>query len=104
MVHPRQQPLKGCRLWEDASPLLPDGNRGTFTIITRGRSGVSADIDDRMPVWLTPGQFDDWLRVGTDEAMVILLASEPPAMEAYRASSAVSTPRNNTEELLQAVA
>lgn len=97
-------PLWAAGLWEDASPLLPDGNRGTFTVITGDSSGVSADIHDRMPVWLVPGQFDDWRRVGTDEAMAMLLASEPPAMEAYRVSRAVNTPRNNTEGLLQPVA
>jgi len=35
--------------------------------------------------------------------MAMLLASEPPAMEAYRASRAVNTPRNNRAELLDAV-
>lgn len=33
-----------------------------------------------------------------------LLASEPPAMEAYRVSRAVNTPRNNREDLLLQVA
>ncbi|EPG2418315.1 MULTISPECIES: hypothetical protein [Stenotrophomonas] len=33
-----------------------------------------------------------------------LLASETPAMEAYRVSRAVNTPRNNREDLLEAVA
>lgn len=46
------QPLLAAGLWEDTSPLLPDGNLGTFTIITGDSSGVSADIHDRMPVWL----------------------------------------------------
>jgi putative SOS response-associated peptidase YedK len=36
--------------------------------------------------------------------MAMLLASEPPAMEAYRVSRAVNTPRNNREDLLQQVA
>jgi hypothetical protein len=31
------------------------------------------------------------------------LASEPPAMEAYRVSRAVNMPRNNTDALLQAI-
>lgn len=35
--------------------------------------------------------------------MAMLLASEPPAMEAYRVSRAVNTPRNNTDALLQAI-
>lgn len=34
----------------------------------------------------------------------MLLGSEAPAMQAYRVSRAVNTPRNNTEQLLQPVA
>ncbi|MFK3845729.1 hypothetical protein [Stenotrophomonas sp. NPDC078853] len=30
-----------------------------------------------MPVWLTAGQADDWLAAEPDEAMAMLLASEP---------------------------
>lgn len=44
------------------------------------------------------------MKADADGAMAMLLASEPPAMEAYRVSRAVNTPRNNTEELLQQVA
>nr|WP_313520902.1 SOS response-associated peptidase [Stenotrophomonas pavanii] len=97
-------PLLAAGLWEDTSPLLPDGNLGTFTIITGDSSGVSADIHDRMPVWLQAGQIDEWMAASPDEAMAMLLASEPPAMEAYRVSRAVNTPRNNREDLLQQVA
>lgn len=71
-------PLLAAGLWEDTSPLLPDGNLGTFTIITGDSSGVSADIHDRMPVWLQAGQIDQWLAASPDDAMAMLLASEPP--------------------------
>ena len=36
--------------------------------------------------------------------MGMLLASETPAMEAYRVSRAVNSPRNNVPDLLAAVA
>jgi len=72
-------------------------------VITGDSSGVSADIHDRMPVWLTTSQADEWLAAGPDDAMAMLLASEPPAMDAYRVSRAVNTPRNNSEALLQPV-
>lgn len=97
-------PLLAAGLWEDTSPLLPEGNLGTFTIITGDSSGVSADIHDRMPVWLQAGQIDDWIAASADDAMAMLLASETPAMEAYRVSRAVNTPRNNAEGLLEPVA
>jgi len=34
---------------------MRNGGLGTFTVITDGSSGVSADIHDRMPVWLQLG-------------------------------------------------
>jgi putative SOS response-associated peptidase YedK len=80
---------------------MRNGGLGTFTIITGDSSGVSADIHDRMSVWLTAGQADEWLAADPDDAMAMLLASEPPAMEAYRVSRAVNTPRNNQVELLK---
>ena len=97
-------PLLAAGLWEDSSPLLPDGNLGTFTIITGASSGVSADIHDRMPVWLQASQIDDWMAASADDAMAMLLASETPAMEAHRVSRAVNTPRNNAEGLLEPIA
>ena len=97
-------PLLAAGLWEDTSPLLDPDNLGTFTVITGDSSGVSADIHDRMPVWLTAGQADEWLTAAPDDAMAMLLASEPPAMEAYLVSRAVNKPINNHEQLLQAVA
>jgi putative SOS response-associated peptidase YedK len=97
-------PLLAAGLWEDTSPLLDPDNLGTFTVITGDSSGVSADIHDRMPVWLTAGHADEWLAADPDDAMAMLLASETPAMEAYRVSRAVNTPRNNRAELLDAVA
>ncbi|WP_353087073.1 SOS response-associated peptidase family protein [Stenotrophomonas sp.] len=54
------------------------GGLGTFTIITGDSSGVSADIHDRMPAWLQPGQVDDWMAAEPDDAVAILLASKPP--------------------------
>ena len=57
-----------------------------------------------MPVWLTARQADEWLAAEPDAAMAMLLASEPPAMEAYRVSRGVNTPRNNQPALLDQVA
>lgn len=96
-------PLWAAGLWEDSSPLLGEDNLGTFTIITGDSSGVSADIHDRMPVWLVPAQAEEWMQSDANAAMAMLLASRTPPMEAYRVSRAVNTPRNNAVELLQAI-
>ncbi len=97
-------PLWAAGLWEGPSELLGRDNLGTFTVITGDSSGVSADIHDRMPVWLAPGQAEEWMATSPENAMAMLLASEPPAMEAYRVGRAVNTPRNNAKQLLQPVA
>lgn len=96
--------LWAAGLWEDSSKLLDDDNLGTFTVITGDSSGVSADIHDRMPVWLALDQAEEWMKADADGAMAMLLASEPPAMEAYRVSPAVNTPRSNAPNLLDPVA
>lgn len=43
------------------------------------------------------------MKADADDAMAMLLASETPAMEAYRVSRALTTPYNNVEQLLQPV-
>jgi putative SOS response-associated peptidase YedK len=79
---------------------MRNGSLGTFTIITGDSSGVSADIHDRMPGWLQPGQVDDWMAAEPDDAMAMLLASEPPtSMEACRVSRADGYPRSEGEFL-----
>jgi len=92
--------LWAAGLWEDTSPLLDPDNLGNFTVITGDSSGVSADIHDRMPVWLAPSQVREWIAASSEDAMAVLLASETPAMEAYRVGRGVNSPRNNTETLL----
>lgn len=78
---------------------MRNGGLGTFSIITGDSSGVSADIHDRMPVWLQPAQVDDWMAAEPDGAMAMLLASEPPtSMEACRVSRAVNSPHHNDEQ------
>jgi len=96
-------PLLAAGLWEDTSPLLDPESLGTFTVITGDSSGVSADIHDRMPVWLRADQADEWMAAGPDEAMAMLMSSEPPTMKAYRVSRAVNAPRNNSRILLQQI-
>lgn len=97
-------PLWASGLWEGPSPLLPEGNEGTFTVIVGESSGVSADIHDRMPVWVDPAHMKTWLTGSPDDAMAALLASPLPRMEAYRVSRRVNTPKNNDPSLLDPVA
>ncbi|WP_282257213.1 hypothetical protein [Stenotrophomonas sp. PS02301] len=85
------------------SPRLPVGTPGSFTFVFIATGTAYGLISNLMPVWLTAGRADDWLAAEPDDAMAMLLASEPPAMEAYRVSRAVNTPRSNTEQPLEPV-
>jgi len=96
--------LWAAGLWEPPHRLLGEGAPATFTIITGGSSGVSADIHDRMPVTIAPDLMEDWLTASPDDAMKFLLASEPPPMKAHRVSRRVNTPKNDDPELLEPVA
>lgn len=83
-----------------APALFDPDNLSTFTVITGDSSGVSADIHDLMPVWLAPGQLEEWIMADANGAIAMLLASEASATEAYRVSRAVNAPRNNQAALL----
>lgn len=74
------------------------------TILTTAPNELMATIHDRMPVILSPDDYDRWLDSGvTDPAEVQdLLKPYPGEMTAYPVSSAVNSPRNNSPELLQA--
>jgi len=94
-----EHPFWAAGLWEDHSPLLAEGNRGTFTVITGNGSGISADIHDRMPVPPAAEHFADWRRADQDDVMALLTASTPPSMQPYRVSRRVNTPPNNDPSL-----
>ena len=97
---PRFRPTNSAWTSGEASPasfaaasskLLGEDNPGTFTVITGDSNGVSTDIYDRRPVWLAPSRAEAWMRADTRDAMEMLLASEPQALDAYPVSRAVNT-------------
>jgi len=61
---------------------------------------VSADLNDRMPVWLALDQAEEWIKADANGAMAMLLVSEPPAMDAYRVNRAVNSKKYNSVESL----
>lgn len=104
-IHPTESGvLWAAGLWEPPNTALLGSDSGpTFTVITGGSSGVSADIHDRMPQWLDEAMLEDWMHAPADAAMEILQATPCPPMAAYRVSRAVNTPRNDAPELLTPV-
>ncbi len=85
----------------------PDGSvLKTYTIITTEANELMADIHDRMPVILHPGDEELWLDPGiTDPAQILPLLKPYPAQEMalYPVSRLVNKPENDVPETLQAV-
>jgi putative SOS response-associated peptidase YedK len=75
----------------------------TFTIITGEPGKVSGDIHDRQPVILPPDMWEQWLD-GTYQDAATMLASVPEAeLVYYPVSKAVSSPKNQGEQLVEPI-
>lgn len=93
------------RFWGAAgiySPISPNENMGSFSIITTEANCIVDGVHDRMPAFLHPSEFDDWLNPNhTADFLIDMLKPYPEdAMETYIASPEVSNARNNYPELL----
>jgi putative SOS response-associated peptidase YedK len=74
-------------------------------IITTEANKLMREIHDRMPMILNQGALAAWLDHGTGqkEALEMLAPYPDESMEAYRVSSQVNSPRNNTPECVARV-
>jgi putative SOS response-associated peptidase YedK len=74
----------------------------TCTIITTDANELMAPIHDRMPVILSPADYELWLdeAVQEPERLMPLLRPYAGDLEAYPVSSLVNNPRNNAPECL----
>lgn len=82
---------------EDAEPLR------TCTIITTAANDLLRPIHDRMPVVISPQDWDRWLdRDLTDPAAVqdLLAPADPRQFDRYEVSSRVNSVRNNAGDLV----
>jgi putative SOS response-associated peptidase YedK len=87
---------------EDADPL------DTFTIVTTEANPVVAPVHHRMPVILSPGDYDTWLDRDTppEVAHALLGPCPPDAMVRWPVSTLVNSPRNDDprcRELVESV-
>ena len=89
--------------WTDAENLR---EIHTCTIITTTANEMMAEIHDRMPVLLAPGDWDEWLDVTNqnDTDLERLLVPSPNALlSAYPVSDTVNSVKNNDPSLLERV-
>ena len=93
--------------WRDPSRADDDplAWRLTCTILTTDAADEVGRIHDRMPMTIARGDWAAWLDPGTGAgASELLRPALGPTLEAYPVSVAVNSVRNNSPELLMAIA
>jgi putative SOS response-associated peptidase YedK len=101
-----QEPIALAGLWEHWQG--KDGSEiESCTIIVTSGNELMQSIHDRMPVILSPENWDSWLdTANTNKQWLQTLLTQYPAdeMTAWRVSTAVNSPRHNGEECISRVA
>jgi putative SOS response-associated peptidase YedK len=79
----------------------PEGPVETCTIVTTEPNAVTASIHNRMPVILSPTDYDRWLDPSQPGAQELLRPCPDDWLEAYPVSTRVNTPRNDAADLIE---
>ncbi|MGN6088169.1 MAG: SOS response-associated peptidase [Actinomycetales bacterium] len=92
-------------LWRDPAADPEDGSAWlwTCTVLTTEAVDELGVIHDRMPLLVTPDNWDAWLdprRREAEQVMPLLTPAAPGLLEAYPVSTEVNNVRNNGAELL----
>lgn len=84
------------------SNISPNDGMNSFTIITTDPNDVQEPVHDRMPAFLLPDEFDDWLIPDHSTDYIIDLIKPYPndAMERYSVSKEVNNAKNNHPGLI----
>ena len=97
--------------WRDKSKPDDDPDRWVISmaIITRDAHVAPGEVHDRMPAFLTPNGYDEWLGADLDsDALLHLLDAESVEvaheLEHYEVSKQVNSVRNNGPELIEPLA
>lgn len=86
------------RWWDKAVPDAPPVE--TYTILTTTPNEMMAELHNRMPVILEPGEWDGWL--GTPDDRAALLRSLPAVrMECWPVGTAVGSVKNDNPSLIE---
>lgn len=93
-------------IWDAWRPGTPF-ERHSFSILTTAANRFMREIHDRMPVILEPSAIDDWLSPEThepDELKEFMKPCPDDWLSATEISPLVNSPKNNSPELLEALA
>jgi putative SOS response-associated peptidase YedK len=88
--------------WEGTQGEIID----SCTIIVTQAKGEIATIHDRMPVILSPDNYDAWLDEGTKDPAILkplLLAYEATDIHLYPVSRSVNSPKNNSPDNIKPI-
>ena len=100
-----RQPFAFAGLWDEWSN--PEGEKLlTFTIITTTANELMESIHDRMPVILHEKDEGIWLDpqlADTDKLSPLLKPYSSKEMEAYKVSTFVNSPKNNSPKCIEPV-
>jgi len=98
--------LSMAGLWDRWDPRDGTSAVESFTILTTGPNKQMLPIHDRMPVFLDPPQFDDWLNVDThpDTLQAMMKPYRDDRLIAYRVSTRVNSNRNEGADLIEPLA
>jgi putative SOS response-associated peptidase YedK len=96
------EPMAFAGLWEGFR--WPDGNvTRSFTIITTDASLDVAELHERMPVILEPGDWPGWLGEAPGDPASLLHPSPAGTLHVWPVGRRVNSPKNNGPELLEAI-
>ena len=78
----------------------------TTTVLTTTAEDAVGMIHDRMPMFVEPERWSQWLDPSVDGADLasLLVPAAPGRLDAYPVSTAVNAVRNNGPELLEPIA
>jgi putative SOS response-associated peptidase YedK len=79
----------------------------SFTILTTTAEDDLGHVHERMPLFLEPQAFDEWLDPAprsTDQLLGLLVPAAPGRLDAFPVSTAVNNVRNNGPELIAPIA
>lgn len=95
----RDQELMGFaglwEYWED-----PDNRFESCAIITTTANEIMKPVHDRMPVIITPNDYERWLDTGKES----LLAPYPGEMSCHPVGTYVNNPKNDGKDLIEPLA
>ncbi len=103
-IHPKDEPLFAMAgLWDEWNDPETKTAIRSFSIITTEPNALMKDIHNRMPAILRPEDQELWLSSSADPEELLHALRPYPAgkMVAYQVSTAVNSPRNDDEALIE---